>query len=341
VPGKKQKVMMIKVRSNRTIFRCLVRPDVFQKRFDASIIYESCSKSEKTRLFSSMNGRESSSTAGDDYTHFGFTEIPRSEKDSRVKSVFNSVAESYDTMNDLMSLGVHRYWKDEFVRATSVDLMSDLIRKNSNDERTTLKVLDVAGGTGDISFRLLDAANCLERSKSSGEDLIQITVCDINSKMLQIGKQRARERYNALLDETKALKFEEGSAENLPFEDDTFDLYTIAFGLRNVTNTNKALEEAYRVLKPGGRFMCLEFSKIENSCSLFSSMYDFYSFNVIPFIGKHVANDRESYQYLVESIQKFYDQEDLKRKIHDSSFRSVEYMNMSFGIVAIHQGWKI
>lgn len=289
----------------------------------------------------SSSNESSSRSSAEDYTAFGFTEIPRSEKDSRVKSVFSSVAESYDVMNDLMSLGVHRYWKDEFVKLSQLDLISKTIRSNSsNDNTEPFQVLDVAGGTGDISFRFVDTAGCFERSRSSGEDLIQITVCDINSNMLQVGKQRAREKYgDALLSQTKALTFVEGNAENLPFKDNCFDLYTIAFGLRNVTNTGKALQEAYRVLKPGGRFLCLEFSNVQN-CAL-SSLYDFYSFNIIPAIGELVAKDRKSYQYLVESIRTFYNQEELKEKLQNASFQGVHYTNMTHGIVAIHEGWKI
>jgi ubiquinone/menaquinone biosynthesis methyltransferase len=180
-------------------------------------------------------------------------------------------------MNDFMSAGVHRFWKDYLLSVSQVENLSKAARSMHVD----FKILDVAGGTGDVAFRFIEAANCLERSKSSGHDNVNVTVCDINKEMLRVGEKRARERFgNALLDESKALSFVHGNAQDLHFDDNTFDLYTIAFGLRNVTDVDLALKEAARVLKPGGRFMCLEFSQVPDP--IFRQIYDTYSFNIIP-----------------------------------------------------------
>lgn len=279
------------------------------------------------------------------YAQFGYTKIPKSQKESLVHDVFSSVAQSYDTMNDLMSFGVHRYWKDIFVSMSNLDHISKVIRSNninnSTDTSECFKVLDVAGGTGDIAFRFLEAGGCIERSKSSGVDPINITICDINANMLDVGKQRATQKFgSSVINQSKALDFIEGNAETLPFDDNTFDLYTIAFGLRNVTNTDKALEEAYRVLKPGGRYMCLEFSHVSD-CMLLKNFYDIYSFYAIPTIGQIVANDKDSYKYLVESIRTFCTQDELAHKLRDAQFEGVKYTNMTEGIVAVHEGWKV
>ena len=178
-----------------------------------------------------------------------------------------------------------------------------------------------------------------ERAKSTGKDEISITVCDINPDMLRVGERRARERYgNSVLDGSQAITFQEGNAQQLPFDDNTFDIYTIAFGLRNVTDVDMALRDAHRVLKPGGRFLCLEFSHVTNPA--FATIYDQYSFNVIPAIGEIVANDRSSYQYLVESIRKFCNQEELKARMEKNGFHGCKYTNMTGGIVAVHEGWK-
>lgn len=273
--------------------------------------------------------------------------------------MFENVANDYDVMNDFMSAGLHRYWKDELLRMTGVAPMSKALRrraslnyasdlsKNNNmnndqiddNSEALFSILDVAGGTGDVAFRFVDAAKCEERSKSSGKDEINVTVCDINAEMLRVGEARARDRYgSALLDETFALKFVEGNAQCLPFEDNSFDLYTISFGLRNVTDVDMALRDALRVLKPGGRFLCLEFSNVQNIP--LAQLYDIYSFHVIPKLGEVVANDRESYQYLVESIRKFCNQEELKSRMQAAGFEGVKYTNMTQGIVAVHEGWK-
>ena len=295
------------------------------------------------RRSSSLQIRRHLSTSGaspyvsGDSTHFGFENVKVEEKEGRVREVFENVAESYDVMNDFMSGGLHRMWKDHLLKVSSVAPMAKLVRRSADRE---LKILDVAGGTGDVAFRFVEAAGCQERSKSTGEDDVQVTVCDINPEMLRVGERRARDRFGSgLLDETRGLSFVEGNAQDLhQFHDNTFDLYTIAFGLRNVTDVDRALREAQRVLKPGGRFMCLEFSQVPNE--YFRAIYDYYSFNVIPSIGQVVANDRASYQYLVESIRKFSTQEELVTRMERAGMESVKYTNLTGGIVAIHEGWK-
>lgn len=291
-------------------------------------------------------------------THFGYESVPIDEKEGRVRRVFENVADNYDVMNDVMSAGLHRYWKDELLQMTGIAPMARAVRRRASlaharapddsagrgaeggaDDARALSLLDVAGGTGDVAFRLVDAAGCAERAKSSGRDEIAVTVCDINPEMLRVGEARARRRYGAaLLDDAAALAFVEGNAQRLPFADGTFDLYTIAFGLRNVTDVDAALREARRVLKPGGRFLCLEFSRVTNAP--LASLYDTYSFHVIPKLGELVANDAASYQYLVESIQMFCTQDELVRRIEAAGFEGAKYTNMTGGIVAVHEGWK-
>jgi len=280
-------------------------------------------------------------------THFGFEDVQIHEKEGRVKQVFENVADSYDVMNDFMSGGLHRYWKDQFLDMSAVASMATIIRQQTqasssreDEQNTSLKILDVAGGTGDVSFRFLEAAGCVERASSSGEDPISVIVCDINPEMLRVGEARARKKYgSSLITESKALSFVEGNAQNLNnFEDNSFHLYTIAFGLRNVTDVDKGLEEAFRVLKPGGRFMCLEFSQVADP--FLRQLYYGYSFAVIPKMGELIANDRASYQYLVESIRKFSTQEELLSRMNNAGFQLTKYTNLSGGIVAIHEGWK-
>jgi len=298
-------------------------------------------------LSTSANSQSSSTT---DYvdgptTHFGFQDVPIDEKEKRVLDVFKNVADNYDLMNDLMSGGLHRFWKDELLTMTGIGPTARLLRRtaisstNVNKHGRLFSILDVAGGTGDVAFRFLEEAQCIERAKASGKDEISITVCDINKNMLEVGEKRARSRYgDSILDDSQALIFKEANAQQLPFEADSFNLYTIAFGLRNVTDVDIALTEAYRVLKPGGRFLCLEFSKVTNPA--LAAVYDSYSFNVIPAIGHVVANDRSSYQYLVESIRKFCDQHELKSRLENAGFTGCKFTNMTGGIVAVHEGWK-
>lgn len=280
----------------------------------------------------------------DSSTHFGYEKVSVNEKEDRVREVFDSVADSYDVMNDLMSSGLHRFWKDHLLHISAVESMAKAVRSgirvDKSDDKPQLHVLDVAGGTGDVAFRFVEAANCVERSKSSGKDPIRITVCDINSEMLQVGERRARAKFgHAILDNTAALQFQQGNAQDLcDFEDCSVDLYTIAFGLRNVTDVDRALSEAYRVLKPGGRFICLEFSHLPDP--ILQQIYDMYSFNVIPAMGEFIAKDRPSYQYLVESIRMFSNQDELVIRMQQSGLQHVKYTNLTGGIVAIHEGWK-
>mmetsp|Transcript_21233 Transcript_21233/g.61800 ORF Transcript_21233/g.61800 Transcript_21233/m.61800 type:complete len:258 (+) Transcript_21233:635-1408(+) len=255
-------------------------------------------------------------------------------------------------MNDLMSAGLHRLWKDELIAMTGVAGMAKAVRRRTvasslvgDNQKPQLSILDVAGGTGDVAFRFYETAGCPERALSSGSDEISVTVCDINSEMLKVGERRARDRYgdSALLDgdgthSAGALRFVQGNAQCLPFDDESFDIYTIAFGLRNVTDVDMALRDALRVLKPGGRFLCLEFSKVPNP--VLSTLYDSYSFNVIPAIGEVVTQDRESYQYLVESIRKFCNQEELQSRMEVAGFVGASYTNMTGGVVSVHSGWK-
>ncbi len=245
-------------------------------------------------------------------TSFGYQSVNRGEKQERVNDVFHNVASRYDLMNDFMSAGMHRVWKDT------------LISMLSPPRNQTFQHLDVAGGTGDIAFRV---------ARRAGEKA-QVTVCDINTSMLAIGEDRAIKEQ--LSDQ---ISFIEGNAEELPFDDGSFDAYTIAFGIRNVPRLSQAVEEAYRVLKRGGRFMCLEFSKVD--VPILDKVYDKYSFNTIPLIGQLVANDRDSYQYLVESIRKFPNQTRFEQIIRDAGFSKVSHRNLTGGVVAIHSGWKL
>ena len=242
-------------------------------------------------------------------THFGFETVPESEKAGRVQGVFGSVASKYDIMNDVMSVGIHRIWKDA---------MMDWLAPRAGQ-----KLLDVAGGTGDISFRFL---------KRAGH--AHATVLDLTEPMLIEGRKRAEADQKA-----DQLDWIVGDAMNLPFEDNTFDVYTISFGIRNVTRPQEALNEAYRVLKPGGRLMVLEFSQIPNDSMQWA--YDRYSFNVIPVMGQIIANDRHSYQYLVESIRNFPDQDTFLDMVRTAGFENAKYRNLTMGIACLHSGWKI
>ena len=236
--------------------------------------------------------------------------VSKKEKPKLVNKVFDSVAYKYDLMNDLMSAGLHRLWKDSFI-----DWLAP--RKNTH-------LLDVAGGTGDIAFRFI------KRTKNQA----MVTVLDRNENMLKEGKRRS----NVEQIETE-LEWVCADAMKLPFENEVFDYYTISFGIRNVLDLKKCLSEALRVLKPGGRIMILEFSKVENDT--LSKIYDAFSFNLVPRLGKFIANDAESYQYLIESIRKFPSQEKLANLVAEAGFRQVKYRNLTQGVVAMHSGWKI
>ena len=249
----------------------------------------------------------------DEYTNFGFRKVSFENKKNLVDQVFSNVAGSYDLMNDLMSGGMHRLWKNKFCNHID-NLGSD--------------ILDVAGGTGDIALKLKSKA--LSGNISNN----QITICDINHEMLKHAKNKAIDK-NFI----KGIDFVCGDAQELPFADSSFDYYTIAFGIRNVPKIEEALKEAYRVLKVGGKFLCLEFSKVEPEP--LKQIYDFYSFNIIPKIGKIAANNEDAYKYLVESINLFPDQEKFANMIKQSGFKRVNYQNLTFGVAAIHVGYKL
>jgi demethylmenaquinone methyltransferase / 2-methoxy-6-polyprenyl-1,4-benzoquinol methylase len=245
----------------------------------------------------------------DKTTHFGFETVPEHEKAGRVQGVFNSVASKYDIMNDVMSMGIHRVWKEA---------MMDWLAP-----RPGQRLLDVAGGTGDVSFKFL---------KRAGHG--HATVLDQTEPMLVEGRKRAE--ADSL---SGSLDWVVGDAMALPFPDNTFDVYTISFGIRNVTRPQEALNEAYRVLRPGGRLMVLEFSQLPNPAM--QKAYDLYSFNVIPRMGQAIAGDRDSYQYLVESIRNFPDQETFLSMVRAAGFGQAKYRNLTMGIAALHSGWKI
>jgi demethylmenaquinone methyltransferase/2-methoxy-6-polyprenyl-1,4-benzoquinol methylase len=245
----------------------------------------------------------------DQTTHFGFETVHAAEKAGKVQGVFNSVAAKYDVMNDVMSIGIHRIWKE---------VMMDWLAP-----RCGQTLIDVAGGTGDVSFKFLNRAG-------SGH----ATVLDLTENMLIEGRKRAEAS-----EMEQSLDWLVGDAMALPFADNSFDVYTISFGIRNVTRPEDALSEAFRVLRPGGRLMVLEFSQIP--VPLVQKAYDLYSFNIIPAMGKMIANDRDSYQYLVESIRKFPNQETFLNMIRGAGFENVSYRNLSLGIAALHSGWKI
>ena len=255
-----------------------------------------------------------------DTASFGAQEVPLADKQALVDDVFHSVARRYDLMNDLMSFGLHRAWKDALV--TAVNPPKNLPTKNLPPKPFAL--LDIAGGTGDIAFRVVAA----------GGARTQATVCDINQDMLAVGRERAAAQGLG-----EAVIFTEANAEALPFKDRSFDAVTIAFGIRNVPRIETALAEAYRVLRIGGRFLCLEFSAV-NVPGL-DTLYDFYSFNVIPALGRAVAGDAESYRYLVESIRRFPKPQEFAGMMRTAGFARVSHQLMTGGIVALHSGWRL
>ncbi|AZO36929.1 MAG: bifunctional demethylmenaquinone methyltransferase/2-methoxy-6-polyprenyl-1,4-benzoquinol methylase UbiE [Mesorhizobium sp.] len=255
---------------------------------------------------------ERTTAAGGMETSYGFRKVGAGEKQPLVNDVFHKVANRYDLMNDLMSAGLHRLWKDAMVAWLNPP------------KRPGWKVLDVAGGTGDIAFRIVEASHRQAHA----------TVLDINGSMLSVGRDRAEKQGLAA-----NTDFVEANAEELPFESETFDAYTIAFGIRNVPRIEVALAEAYRVLKRGGRFLCLEFSEVE--MPLLDKAYEAWSFNAIPRIGKAVTGDGEPYSYLVESIRKFPNQQNFAAMIARAGFDRVTFRNYSGGIAALHSGWKL
>lgn len=253
-----------------------------------------------------------SSAAGEMETAYGFRDVGQGEKQGLVNEVFHKVARRYDVMNDLMSAGLHRLWKDGMVAWLNPP------------KRQGWRVLDVAGGTGDIAFRIVEASHRHAHA----------TVLDINGSMLGVGRERAQKRGLA-----GNVDFIEANAESLPFADESFDAYTIAFGIRNVPDIPAALREAYRVLKRGGHFLCLEFSRVD--VPLLDTFYDAYSFNVIPGLGRLITGDGEPYRYLVESIRKFPTPDAFADMIAQAGFARASFRPLSGGIVAIHSGWKV
>jgi demethylmenaquinone methyltransferase/2-methoxy-6-polyprenyl-1,4-benzoquinol methylase len=256
-----------------------------------------------------MSDRSNQSNQSDQTTHFGYETVNTEEKQAKVADVFHSVAAKYDIMNDLMSFGVHRLWKRFTMEFTGV-------RKGDH-------VLDIAGGTGDLTMKFSDLVG------PEGK----VVLADINDSMLKVGRDRLLDKgYSGNIEVVQA------NAESLPFADNSFNVITMAFGLRNVTNKDNALAEFNRVLKPGGRLLVLEFSKTKNP--LLSKAYDIYSFSALPMMGKLITNDAESYRYLAESIRMHPDQETLKGMFQDAGFANCEYHNLTGGIVALHKGIK-
>lgn len=256
-----------------------------------------------------QNSQAPSNSSTDETTHFGYQTVDKRDKEGKVANVFHSVAQQYDVMNDLMSFGIHRLWKRYTINASGV--------------RPGNKVLDLAGGTGDLTAKFSELVG------SNG----QVILADINSSMLNVGRDKLRDKGLV-----QNIEYVQANAECLPFEDNTFDVITIAFGLRNVTEKEKALKSMYRVLKPGGRLLVLEFSKPQHE--LLSKAYDFYSFNILPKMGELVAKDSDSYQYLAESIRMHPDQETLKGMMNDAGFEQTSFNNLTGGVVALHKGYK-
>lgn len=241
---------------------------------------------------------------------FGFEKVSPKERTKRVQQVFHNVSEKYDLMNDLMSFGIHRYWKNVFIQELPL--------------QPNQTILDVAGGTGDIAFKIIEKSPHLN---------LKVFVCDLTVDMVQVGRDRGINR--GILNQVDWIC---GNAEALPLPDESVDLYTISFGLRNVTNLKQALMEAYRVLKPGGHFVCLEFSRVQNP--FIEKLYNGYSFGILPTLGEWVAKDRSSYQYLVESIQKFPTQEALVSLLKEVDFQDVQWQNFISGVACIHRARK-
>ncbi|KAF7858870.1 hypothetical protein EAF04_008912 [Stromatinia cepivora] len=317
----------------RTTFRPLTRSarTQFQSAYSSRCFSNSTIRPAEPSSIQSSSAGSSNSDNGRT-THFGFETVPEAEKEARVRGVFSNVAASYDTMNDFMSLGIHRLWKDHFVRSINPGFTPPSSSSTSTPN-PGWKMLDIAGGTGDIAFRLLDHATNINASPSS-----TITISDINPEMLAEGRKRSLQTSYA---HSPRLNFLLANAESLPMiPSNSLDLYTVAFGIRNFTNKSAALREAHRILKPGGLFACLEFSDVTNP--LFNAIYKRWSFGAIPLIGQLVAGDRDSYQYLVESIEKFPKQEEFRDMIKEAGFvvPGKGWEDLTGGIAAIHKGVK-
>lgn len=262
------------------------------------------------------NGAAAGADDPESAADFGYRRVAATDRDRLVRAVFDSVADRYDLMNDLMSFGIHRLWKEALV--------------TSLHPRPGADYVDLAGGTGDIAFRILDRLAASRRGAAGA----RVTVIDANREMLIRGRTRARTRADA-----GAIRWLVANAEALPVPSTSVDFVTISFGLRNVTRVHTALREARRILRPGGRFLCLEFSRV--TVPILDDLYDRYSFSVLPKLGRAVARDEHAYRYLAESIRRFPSQETLARLMGDAGFERVEYRNFSGGIVALHSGWRI
>ena len=273
----------------------------------ASIMYEI-----ELQEHDPMSKNRATAADGSMATSYGFSSVGEGEKQGLVNDVFHKVAKRYDIMNDVMSGGMHRVWKDAMIAALNPP------------KKPGWRFIDVAGGPGDIAFRIVEAS----RKEALG------TVLDINGSMLAVGQERAEKRGLAA-----HLEFVEANAEELPFEDKSFDAYTIAFGIRNVPDIDKALREAHRVLRRGGRFLCLEFSEVQ--MPILDRLYEAWSFHGIPKMGQAIAGDGEPYQYLVESIRKFPRQQDFAAMIGRAGFGRVTWTDYTGGVAALHSGWKL
>ncbi|KAL0479515.1 2-methoxy-6-polyprenyl-1,4-benzoquinol methylase [Acrasis kona] len=304
--------------------------DVFKKYPSASSfanVTSDANNSQQTQQTTESNTKDSNNTQSE--THFGYKTVPEHEKQKMVHEVFRNVADKYDLMNDLMSGTMHRIWKDQMI--------GDHYRPQIGGT-----YLDVAGGTGDVAFRIAEYLKRQHLNAPNSGLTSRVIVSDINANMLEVGRQKSIE-LNLHKWEHHGVKLDwlEGNAEDLSetIPDRSIDGYTIAFGIRNVTHIDKAIKEAHRVLKPGGQFLCLEFSQVYPIA--LRQFYDWYSFNIIPKIGQVVANDHDSYQYLVESIRQFPPQERFKQMIQDAGFKNVRYTSLTFGVVALHSGIKL
>ncbi|KAH7646373.1 2-hexaprenyl-6-methoxy-1,4-benzoquinone methyltransferase [Dermatophagoides farinae] len=274
--------------------------------------HQSISKHDQVSIDCSQTNKDGDNDATN---YFGFKPVSDKEKFEKVYNVFHNVAGKYDLMNDVMSFGIHRYWRNELIKKL--------------DPIPGTRLLDVAGGTGDVAFEFLRYTNENNDNESS------VIVCDVNENMLKIGQKRAQ-KFGFHHDRCQWVI---GDAMNLPFDTESFDAYTISFGIRNVVDVNRAVQEAFRVLKPGGIFLCLEFSSQVNN-PILKSVYDWYSFQIIPVMGEILLNDWHSYQYLVESIRKFPDQQTFKSMIETNGFTLVDYENYLSGVTSIHYGFK-
>lgn len=279
---------------------------------------------------------KSNSENSDRETNFGYKKVKMKNKQSMVDQVFSSVASKYDIMNDISSLGIHRFWKQKLIEEIGILKPKRTFEEGKIKKISPIKVLDVATGTGDIAYKIIEYQKKHSDNPNNLEKSLQMTLIDVNGDILEIAKEKSE--TNKI--DQNLLEFHVSSAEEMKFlKDNTFDIYVISFGLRNVPDIKKALKEAFRVLKPGGRFLCMEFSKVENP--LFSRVYKEYIFNVIPLMGKVVTDDSESYSYLAESIDRFYDQESLKEMVEQAGFKFVSFENLTNGVCAIHSGFKL